>query len=132
MVMTLVIRGNNNMYGYTKVEKEDKEEKTHREAQFMIYKTMKKIDQIATRRSPKHSWLKLRICKLKVRIGNKLLTLRKTMLCHISKSIKVGVSKHLKSFKRFFNNGGGGRGGGGGGRRGGGDCNHIPPPLIIC
>ncbi|KAK9714971.1 hypothetical protein RND81_06G134400 [Saponaria officinalis] len=124
-MVNLVISGNNNRYGYTKMEKEDNEEKCHREAQFLIYKSMKQIDQIVMR---KPSWLKLRICKLKVKIGNKLLSLRKTMLCNMSKTIKVGVCKHLKSFKRLFN---GGSCGGRGGSRGGSTINHLPPPLLI-
>ncbi|KAK9681564.1 hypothetical protein RND81_10G011200 [Saponaria officinalis] len=119
---TLLLRNNN---GYTKIDKEDPKEKSHREAQFIIYKTMKQVDQIVKRRSSfKPSWLKLRIFKLKVKIGNKL-GLRKTM----SKS-KVGVCHHLMGhlmrFKRLFNCGGRHR------RHGcAANNHHLPQPLLI-
>ncbi|XP_074267788.1 uncharacterized protein LOC141591376 [Silene latifolia] len=117
----------NNSYGYTKMEKEDPQEKSHREAQFLIYKTMKQADQINMRRS---SWLKLRLCKLKVKIGKKLLCLRKGMLCNVSKT-KGGVCKHLmghfKSFKKLFHGGGGQLGRS---RGGGSAINHLPQPFF--
>ncbi|KAK9706430.1 hypothetical protein RND81_07G123900 [Saponaria officinalis] len=121
----------NNIYNnnYIVLAKEDPKEKSHREAQFLIYKTMKKIDQIVRKKSSS-SWLKLRICKLKVKIGKKLLLLKKTMLCNMSKT-KGGVCKHImghfKGFKRLFNGVGGGGGRGGGGRT---VVNHLPQPLF--
>ena len=111
--------------------KEDPMEKSHTEAQFKIYKTKKQIDQIGIKKS---SWIGLRICKFKVKIGRKLLGLRKTMLCNMSKT-KVGACSqfmgHFKKFKRLLS-GSARDGGGGGGRRGGGSMvNHLPQPLFI-
>ncbi|XP_057538211.1 uncharacterized protein LOC130815745 [Amaranthus tricolor] len=102
-------RNNNTSYGYTVMEKEDPEERNHREAQFLIYKTLKQADQLIARRSSRSSsWLRLRISKLKLRIGKKLLRLRKTMLSNMAKT-KMGVYKqvlgHLKTLKRLFQGG---------------------------
>jgi len=101
-----ILMGKNSYGNYTKMEKEDPEERRHREAQFLIYKTMKQADQVVTRRSSKPpNWLRLRISKLKVRIGNKFLRLRKTMCSNISNT-KLGVYKHfmsqLKNLKGLF------------------------------
>ncbi|XP_057544378.1 uncharacterized protein LOC130823669 [Amaranthus tricolor] len=111
-------RKNNNMsYAYTKIEKEDPEERNHREAQFLIYKTLKQADQVIIRRSSSSSksscWLRLRISKLKVKIGKRLFKLKKTMLSNMAKT-KMCVYKqllgHLKTIKSLFRVGNGGGG----------------------
>ncbi|XP_021719691.1 uncharacterized protein LOC110687357 [Chenopodium quinoa] len=125
--MATLFKKNNsfNNYGYTMMEKEDPQDKKQREAQFLIYKTLKQADQIIVRRSSRPSWLKLRICKLKVRIGKRLLRLRKTMLSNIVKT-KMGVYKQvmvqLKNFKRLFNVAGC--------REGGVAIGRLPQPLF--
>ncbi|KAL9243513.1 hypothetical protein vseg_017389 [Gypsophila vaccaria] len=129
----------NNSYSsnnYTKIEKEDPREKSHREAQFLIYKSMKQVDQMVIKRSSlvksTSSWLKLRMSKLKVKIGNKLFQFKKTMLiCHMSKT-KGGVCRHLmghlRGFKRLFN--GGGARGGASGRGGRYVVSRLPQPIF--
>ena len=116
-----------------KMEREDPEEKSHREAQFLIYKTLKQADQIAMKRpfspSSSFSWLRLRISKLKVKIGKRLLRLRKTItILSSSKPKVVGVRKnvmgHLKSLKRLFS------GGRSGGASGGAAIRRLPRPLL--
>lgn len=91
-------------FGYSKVDKEDPDEKIHRRAQFLIYKVLEKADSRRTR----PSYLRIRIRKLKVKIGKRLTKLRKSMLIGIS-AAKVSVGKQvccqLKTCKRLFSRG---------------------------
>ncbi|KAK4347012.1 hypothetical protein RND71_033351 [Anisodus tanguticus] len=84
-------------YGYSKVEIEDPEEMQHRKAQFLIYKALKKSDTVR-----KQPWLKVRVCKLKIKIGRRLKRFRKSILLTFNVS-KGGVYKEfmsqLKSWK---------------------------------
>ncbi|KAL5578859.1 hypothetical protein UlMin_011301 [Ulmus minor] len=90
-------------YVYSKMDKEDPEEKIHRRAQFLIYKAMERAE---TRRRP--SYLRIRIRKLKFKIGKRLTRLRKTMMLGVS-AAKVcfcrQVSGQLKTCKRLFSGG---------------------------
>ena len=90
-------------YAYSKIDKEDPEEIKHRQAQFLIQKVLL---QAETRRKP--SFWRIRMCKLKVRIGRRLKKLRKTMLLGIS-AARIGVYKqllcHMKTWKRLFHRG---------------------------
>ncbi|XVE51124.1 hypothetical protein DITRI_Ditri02bG0013600 [Diplodiscus trichospermus] len=92
--------------GYSKVDKEDPEEITHRRAQFLIYKV---LEQANTRRKP--SFLRIRLCRLKVKIGRRLKKLRKSAVVCIS-AARIGVYKQvidqLKTWRRLFNRGCGG------------------------
>ncbi|KAL7212153.1 hypothetical protein ACSBR2_014926 [Camellia fascicularis] len=91
-------------YAYSKMEREDPEEIKHRRAQFLIYKALEKVD---SQRRP--SWLRVRICKLKIKIGKRLKRLRKSMLLSMSRA-KNGVCKQVicqwKTWKRLFRSGG--------------------------
>ncbi|KAF3451711.1 hypothetical protein FNV43_RR07807 [Rhamnella rubrinervis] len=91
-------------FGYSKVDKEDPDEKIHRRAQFLIYKVLEKADE--SKRRP--SYLRLRIRKLKVKIGKRLTRLRKTMLLSLC-AARVCVGKQfscrLKTCKRLFSRG---------------------------
>ncbi|PIM98958.1 hypothetical protein CDL12_28550 [Handroanthus impetiginosus] len=62
----------NRPYSYTKIQFEDPDEIQHRRAQFLIYKVLQKAD---TRSRP--SWLRVKVFKLKIKIGKKLKKLRK-------------------------------------------------------
>ena len=88
-------------FGYSKVDKEDPDEKIHRRAQFLIYKALEQADE-----SKRRPWyLRIRIRKLKVKIGKRLTRLRKTMLLSLSAArVCVGkqVSCQLKTCKRLF------------------------------
>ncbi|XP_011037773.1 PREDICTED: uncharacterized protein LOC105134895 [Populus euphratica] len=87
-------------YGYSKLGKEDPEEVMHRRAQFLIYKALQQAD--SPRRRPS---LRLRLCRLKIKIGKKLKKLRKGMLLSISVA-RVRVYEKVKSqWKRLFGDG---------------------------
>ncbi|KAK4421332.1 hypothetical protein Salat_2083700 [Sesamum alatum] len=58
----------NRPYAYSKMLSEDPEETEHRRAQFLIYKVLQKADRMRSRRS----WLRVRVFKLKIKIGRKL------------------------------------------------------------
>ncbi|KAL4334758.1 hypothetical protein GQ457_07G028450 [Hibiscus cannabinus] len=89
--------------GYSKVDKEDPEDLIHRRAQFLIYKVMEQAD---CRRKP--SFIRIRLCRLKVKIGRRLKKLRKSALVSIS-AARIHVYKRLtsqfKTWRRFFNPG---------------------------
>ncbi|KAE8700467.1 Detected protein of confused Function [Hibiscus syriacus] len=89
--------------GYSKVDKEDPKELIHRRAQFLIYKVM---EQAECRR--KTSFIRIRLCRLKVKIGRRLKKLRKSVLVSIS-AARIGVYKQvmnqLKTWRRLFNRG---------------------------
>ncbi|KAI3818786.1 hypothetical protein L1987_12603 [Smallanthus sonchifolius] len=85
-------------YAYSKMEKECPEEIKSRKAQFLIYKSLEKADDLI-RKSRKPSWLKVRIFKLKIKIGKKMNKLKKNLLV-VSRNgaARVGV---LQQWKRF-------------------------------
>jgi len=66
-------------HGYSKMDKEDSEERKHRQAQFLIYKALEKAD---SRRKP--SYLRIKIFKLKVKLGNSCRRIKKRFFlkCH--------------------------------------------------
>ncbi|WMV14378.1 hypothetical protein MTR67_007763 [Solanum verrucosum] len=70
----------------------------HRRAHFLIYKSLKKSDSLS-----QPTWLKMKVCKLKIKIGRKLKRMRKSILLKFSKG-HVVCYKHLicqlKSWKR--------------------------------
>ncbi|XP_016571226.2 uncharacterized protein LOC107869183 [Capsicum annuum] len=75
----------NKLYMHSKIENEDKEEVKHRKAQFLIYKTLKKADSYVPRRK-KSYWLKMKLYKLKIKIGRKLKKLRRRIMFTFSTS----------------------------------------------
>ncbi|KAK6917304.1 hypothetical protein RJ641_018055 [Dillenia turbinata] len=90
-------------YGYTKMGMEDPEEVMHRRAQFLIYKVLEQAD--AGRRP---SILRVRICKLKVKIGKRLKRLRKSMSVNLSMakvSVYRQVLRQLKAWKTILGGG---------------------------
>ncbi|XP_028761844.1 uncharacterized protein LOC114720364 [Neltuma alba] len=98
-------------YGYSKVEKEDPEDIKHRRAQFLIYKVMEKADHgyyYSRRRKPKSSssssWsLRIRISKLKVKIGKRLRRFKKRIQSTVS-SAKSGFHGHLMAHLKTVKN----------------------------
>lgn len=100
--MAVMIRKPN---AYSKIDKEDPEEVIHRRAQFLIYKV---LQQAETRRRPSN--LRIRIRKLKVKIGRRLKKLRKSMLLGISAArvcVYKQVFSQLKTCKTLFGRGDG-------------------------
>ncbi|KAF6162876.1 hypothetical protein GIB67_021025 [Kingdonia uniflora] len=89
---------------YSKMEAEDPEERNHQRAQYLINKVMENADYRRRRQSP----LRVRICKLKVKIGRRIKRLRKTMVIAIS-TARVKVYKQvlgqLKNWKGLFGTG---------------------------
>ncbi|KAM7500958.1 hypothetical protein LguiA_025372 [Lonicera macranthoides] len=85
---------------YAKMDKEDPEELMHRRAQFLIYKLLEQAD---SRTRP--SWLRVRISKLKIKIGRRLKKLRKSILLNIiaaKGSFYKRLISQLKTWKRLF------------------------------
>lgn len=84
-------------YGYSKMDKEDPKELIHRRAQFLIYKV---LEQANSRR--KQSCLqRIRISKLKVKIGNRLRRLRKKIMSGVS-AARIGIHGHVMSQKKMW------------------------------
>ncbi|KAJ1377527.1 hypothetical protein SESBI_48783 [Sesbania bispinosa] len=77
------------LQGYSKMDKEDPEERMHRKAQFLIYRVLEKADSHG-----KPSCVRIRIFKLKIKIGN---SLRK-----IKKRIFSAVHGQVKTLKRLM------------------------------
>ncbi|KAL1537342.1 hypothetical protein AAHA92_29870 [Salvia divinorum] len=63
-----VSRVTSKAYAYAKMKSEDEEEVKHRRAQFLIYKSLQRAD--VGRRRP--SWLRVKMFKLKIKIGRRL------------------------------------------------------------
>ncbi|XP_042477286.1 uncharacterized protein LOC122058690 [Macadamia integrifolia] len=92
---------------YSKVEREDPDEIAHRRAQFLIYKAMEQAADTHLR-SRRPSALRVRICKLKVKIGKRLKMMRKTMFPNISAartSLFKKIMAHLKSLNHLVRGG---------------------------
>ncbi|KAF3776592.1 hypothetical protein EJ110_NYTH47883 [Nymphaea thermarum] len=87
--MIQVMKGS---YHYARVQAyyESEEEKRHRKAQFLIYKMMEKADSVSKRPPP----LKVRVCRLRVKIGRKIRRLRNKMQ-FAAYCIKVGICGQL-------------------------------------
>ncbi|XLR49728.1 hypothetical protein HN51_000404 [Arachis hypogaea] len=83
--------------GYSKLDKEDPQEKMHRRAQFLIYKELNKADSISKKPSSSSFVMRIRMFKLKTKIGNTLRRINK----RIFPSSSCGVIKsQVKSFKK--------------------------------
>ncbi|XP_051125053.1 uncharacterized protein LOC127247298 [Andrographis paniculata] len=80
---------NRSSYGYSRVDNEDPEEAQHRRAQFLIYKSMQRADQ-AGRRRRRPSWLRVKISKLRIKIGKRLKRLTSAVF-----SAKMDLCKHV-------------------------------------
>ncbi|KAK8664869.1 hypothetical protein V6N13_084642 [Hibiscus sabdariffa] len=81
-------------YGYSKVDKEDPDEIIHRRAQFLIYKALEQAD---SRRKP--SFIRIRLCRLKLKMGRKLQKLRKAAMSERDRSfsdfsLSIHKAKH--------------------------------------
>ncbi|KAK8618300.1 hypothetical protein V6N13_132295 [Hibiscus sabdariffa] len=91
-------------HGYSTVDKEDPDEIMHRRAQFLIQKVLEQAD---ARRKP--SFIRIRLCRLKLKIGRKLKKLRKVAMVSVS-GLRIGVYRQvlnqLKTWRRLFNRGG--------------------------
>ncbi|CAK8565920.1 unnamed protein product [Lathyrus sativus] len=69
------------LQGYSKMDKEDSEERKHRQAQFLIYKALEKVD---SQRKP--SFLRIKIFKLKIKLGNSCRKIKKRFLLKCNRS----------------------------------------------
>ncbi|XP_009110709.1 uncharacterized protein LOC103836220 [Brassica rapa] len=91
---------------YSKMNKEDPEELLHRRAKFLIYKKLQEADLISHRSPPSLLFLRMKIFRLKVMIGNSLAHLHRG----IASTIRFGgIRKHsqggLRAFKKMFHGG---------------------------
>lgn len=79
---------------YSKLKKEDPDETRHRRAQFLIYKVMEEADVVVRRRSSKGCLLRVKLCRLKVKIGKRLKRFRKC--------VGVKIMSPFRQLKRLF------------------------------
>ncbi|KAI3971994.1 hypothetical protein MKX01_030195 [Papaver californicum] len=99
-LIMMMMKNTNRSFGYVQMEKEDPEDMKHRKAQFMIYKTMQKADiAVASSSTSSSNPIRIRICRLKIKFGNKLKRLRKSLLYSISSSVNTRV----RAYKQFIN-----------------------------
>ncbi|KAF7150580.1 hypothetical protein RHSIM_Rhsim02G0108200 [Rhododendron simsii] len=88
-------------YAYSKMEREDPEEAKHRLAQFLIYKALEKADP-----RTRQSCFRVRVSKLKIKMGRRLKRLRKTMLLTMSAAKRGLIYEQVSSrFKRLVRGG---------------------------
>uniref|UniRef100_A0A1J3JS32 Uncharacterized protein n=1 Tax=Noccaea caerulescens TaxID=107243 RepID=A0A1J3JS32_NOCCA len=91
---------------YSKMDKEDPEEVFHRRAKFLIYKTLQEVDFISRRSSPPSSFLRLKLFRLKVKIGKSLTKLRRSVVNAVRFG---GIRKHslggMRALNKLFHGG---------------------------
>ncbi|KAK7305388.1 hypothetical protein VNO77_43293 [Canavalia gladiata] len=85
------------LHGYSKMDKEDPEERMHRQAQFLICKVLEKVD---SRRKP--SCVKIRIVKLKIKIGNSLRGIKRRIFSGAGFQGQVMIMDRVKTLKRLM------------------------------
>ncbi|KAK6796464.1 hypothetical protein RDI58_004165 [Solanum bulbocastanum] len=84
-------------YVYSKIEKEDPKEMQHRRTHFLIYKSLKKSDSLS-----QPTWLKVKISKLKIKIGGKLNKMRKSILLIFSSTKVVAFKQFISQLRHLF------------------------------
>ncbi|VVA91010.1 unnamed protein product [Arabis nemorensis] len=91
---------------YSKIHKDDPEEVFHRRAKFLIYKTLQEVDLISRRSSPPSSFLRMKLFRLKAKIGKSLTKLRKSVVSAVRFG---GIRKHslsgVRALKKLFHSG---------------------------
>ncbi|KAL1188666.1 hypothetical protein V5N11_022908 [Cardamine amara subsp. amara] len=91
---------------YSKMNKEDPEEIFHRRAKFLIYKTLQEADLISRRDPPLSSFLRLKLLRLKDKIGKRLAKLRHSVVSAVRFG---GIRKHshggVRALKKLFHGG---------------------------
>ncbi|KAJ0250558.1 hypothetical protein HA466_0138770 [Hirschfeldia incana] len=83
---------------YSKVNKEDPEEVFHQRAKFLIYKTLQEVDLVSRRSSHPSSFLRMKLLRLKVEIGNSLTKLRRS----VASAVSFGS---VRALKKMFHGG---------------------------
>ncbi|KAL0694391.1 hypothetical protein Bca4012_061571 [Brassica carinata] len=101
---------------YSKLNKEDPEEVFHRRAKFLIYKTLQEADVVARRSTHPSSFLRMKLLRLKVKIGKSLAKLRRSVVTAVRFG---GIQKHsqssVRALKKMFH---------------GGATNGLPRPIF--
>lgn len=101
---------------YSKIDKEDPEEVSHRRAKFLIYKTLQKADVVSRRSSHPSSFLRMKLLRLKAKIGKSLTKLRRNIVSAVRFG---GIQKHsqssVRALKKMFH---------------GGATNGLPRPIF--
>ncbi|KAF8051883.1 hypothetical protein N665_1657s0003 [Sinapis alba] len=91
---------------YSKMNKEDPEELLHRRAKFLIYKKLQEADLMISHRSPPSLlFLRMKIFRLKVMVGNGLTNLRRSIVSTIRFVGKKHSQGGVKAFKKMFHGG---------------------------
>ncbi|XP_010546917.1 PREDICTED: uncharacterized protein LOC104818840 [Tarenaya hassleriana] len=95
---------------YSMMDKEDPEEVFHRRARFLIHRVLQEADAVSLRRRPPPpSFLRMRLLRLKVKVGKRLRKLRRSL----ASAVRSGLRKHSlddgggKALKRLFHGGSG-------------------------
>ncbi|GLT52617.1 hypothetical protein SLA2020_259480 [Shorea laevis] len=102
-------------FAYSRVDNEDPDEKIHRRAQFLICKVLEQADSLR-----KPSFFRIRLCRLKVKIGKRMRKLRKSMVVSLSAArirLYKKILSQLKAWKLLFSS-----------ERT--DIASLPPPLF--
>ncbi|KAJ8622004.1 hypothetical protein MRB53_030533 [Persea americana] len=73
-------------YSYSKIEEEDPDELKHRRAQWLIARALEQADSQRRRR--------FRVYKLKIKIGKRFMTLRRSMQCSVL-TAKAGICRQF-------------------------------------
>lgn len=91
-------------FAYSKIDREDPEEAIHRRAQLLLYKAMEEADHISSQRTRPCS-LKMRLSKVKLKIRNRLESLRRRMLSRVS-AVRARTCRRmvgqLRACRRLF------------------------------
>ncbi|CAN8294192.1 unnamed protein product [Cochlearia groenlandica] len=94
---------------YSKIDKEDPQELLHRRAKFLIYKTLQEVDFIAKRRrspSSSSSFLRLKLFQSKVKIGDFMTKLRKSLISAVRfGGIRKRSQSGVRALKKLFHGG---------------------------
>ncbi|CAH2038233.1 unnamed protein product [Thlaspi arvense] len=91
---------------YSKMNKEDPEEVFHRRAKFLIYKTLQEADLVSRRSSPPSSFLRMKLLRLKAKIGKSFTKLRRGVVFAVRFG---GIRKHsqngVRALEKLFHGG---------------------------
>ncbi|KAL9669701.1 hypothetical protein QQ045_007249 [Rhodiola kirilowii] len=94
-----------NHHAYSKMEIEDPEDKFHRRAQFLIYKTLHEADEHRSHaKNKKSSYIGIKFGNLRVKVGKRLKKLKNSLFFNVSLA-KIGVLRQvvvqLKTWKKL-------------------------------
>uniref|UniRef100_A0A7N0TN95 Uncharacterized protein n=1 Tax=Kalanchoe fedtschenkoi TaxID=63787 RepID=A0A7N0TN95_KALFE len=100
-----------NHHAYSKMDVEDPEDRTHRRAQFLIYKTLQEADDAhrirshANKKRSGGSYFGIRFGNLRVKVGQRVKKLRNSLCFNVSLA-RIGVYRRvvaqLKTWRKLM------------------------------